>query len=91
MTCPGCGGRFEDIAYSFGWFDDEEYGPCLISYGFCQTCGFEVVNIEWLDKTDEVQQRAWMTGHEKPNDVPKITWDVLEKIRNQISEKEEDE
>ncbi|MGN0098936.1 MAG: hypothetical protein ACI38Y_06395 [Candidatus Methanomethylophilaceae archaeon] len=91
MTCPKCGGRCEDISHFSEWFDDEEYGPCLISYGLCQTCGFEVSNTYWLDKTDEVHQRAWMTGLEKPNDIPKVTWDVIEKIRNLIREKEEDE
>ena len=91
MTCPGCGGRCEDIAHFSGWFDDEEYGPCIISHGFCPTCGFEAANIEWLDKTDKVQHRMWMTGHEKPNDVPKATWDVLEKNRNQARREEVDE
>ena len=79
MTCPRCGSS--DIVHISDYVEDEVCGTCIVSHGLCQTCRFEVINIAWLGENDEVQYRAWMTGYELPNDVPKVVWDRLEEHR----------
>ena len=79
MTCPRCGSS--DIAHISDQVDGTEHGTCIISHSLCETCRFEVVNVAWLDEAEEVQYRAWMTGYELPNDVPKAVWDRLEEHR----------
>ena len=90
MTCPGCGGRCEDIDYFSGYIEDEEYGTYIVGQGICQTCGFEVVNIDWMDETGEAQHLMWMTGYETPKEIPKAIWDILDESRNQARRKEEE-
>ena len=79
MTCPRCGSM--DITHISDYVEDEKCGTCIVSHGLCQTCRFEIANIAWLDETDEVQYRSWMTGYELPPDVPKAVWDRLEEHR----------
>lgn len=79
MTCPRCGSS--NIAHVSDYVDDPEKGMCILSHGFCETCGFEVINVAWLGEDDKVQYLGWMTDMEVPKDVPKAVRERVEEHR----------